>query len=657
MHLVEQGQLTEALHLFQSITGYDESSAEAWMMQGAIYRELCKPAQALVCLQRAVSIDPHDCDALYYLASVLVMQQAPQQALPHVQRAVELDPGYGEAWLLLGGIHSTLGRHHDAEQAFRTADTLIAGRIEPQIGIADALQAQGRTQEAAGIFDRIKTLCHSTLQAQPGNVEAMLSLADICSKTGAIQEAIELFKKALKVSPGNLPACLQLATLQHDAGHGEDMLHTSEAAVRLAPDSIAARMKVAEALELLGRTEEALTEARRALSLDENNIHALALCAGLLEKAGHIQEGLGLIAPIATRTEQPDVHVLLHYSALAKHGEQIHQAIELLEHCLQRHRPSKPTHHIALLFELGSLYDRVGNYASAFDTYRKANDARHRILDMHFDADTHSAYVDAIISNCSRPLLSRHAHCGDPSTVPVFIVGVPRSGTTLVEQILSHHPQVHGAGELTDIKKIVDALPGISATTKPYPQCLDSVTDQGLASAGSKYIAGLTDLNRSARRITDKMPANFMYLGLIQMLLPRARVIHCRRDPLDTCLSYYFHDFSNPHSYSYRLEDLAVYYENYRRLMAHWRTVLDIQLLEIQYEDLVFDQESTSRELVEFCGLDWDAACLSFHENRRLVTTTSYDQVRKPMYTSSVGRWKNYQAQLQPLISALGTGG
>ncbi|HHH42543.1 MAG TPA: sulfotransferase family protein, partial [Gammaproteobacteria bacterium] len=345
------------------------------------------------------------------------------------------------------------------------------------------------------------------------------------------------------------------------------------------------------------------------------------------------------------------------YSALAKHGEDIYQAIELLERCLQRYRPAEAAHHIALLFELGSLYDRVGDYDTAFDTYRKANEARHQVLDMHFDADTHSAYVNAIISNCSRPLLSRHAHCGNSSTVPVFIVGVPRSGTTLVEQILSNHPQVHGAGELTAIKEIVDALPGISATTQPYPGCLDSITDQGLASAGSEYVAGLTALNGSVRRITDKMPANFMHLGLIQMLLPRARVIHCRRDPLDTCLSYYFHDFSSPHSYSYRLEDLAVYYQNYLRLMAHWRTVLDIQLLEVQYEDLVSNQESTSRELVEFCGLDWDDACLSFHENRRAVATTSYDQVRKPMYTSSVGRWKNYRAQLQPLISALGTGG
>lgn len=650
---VEQGQLPEALRLFQSITEIDAANAEAWMMQGAIHRELCKPDNALTCLRRAIELDPDDADTAYYLAAVLVMQQAPVEAEKYAQRAVALDPEYGEAWLLLGGIHTTLAHHQDAEQAFRAADTLLPGRPEPQIGIASGLQAQGKSAEAAAIFNRVKAQCQDNLKAQPDNVEVILALADICSKTGARAQAITLFNRAMKIAPDNLYIYIQLATVLHGSGKGEEMLRVSEAAIRLAPDSIAGHMKVAEALELLGRIEEALQEARRILSMDANNTDTLAFYAGILEKTGNIEEGLNVIAPIARDAGTQGVHILLRYSALAKHSDEIYRAIELLEDAIQQRRASEPALEVALLFELGTLHDKVGAYDAAFETFRKANDAKHAILPMKFNPDAHTAHIDALISDCSRPLLSEHENAGNPSTLPVFIVGVPRSGTTLVEQILSSHPQVHGAGELTNIKNIVDSLHVRLDTTRRYPYCLDSLTDQAIDDISSEYIATLTALSNSAQRITDKMPRNFMDLGLIQILFPHARVIHCQRDPLDTCLSYYFHDFSIPHTFSYRLEDLGIFYNNYRRLMQHWRTVLDMPLLEIQYQDLVSDQDAMSRKLVDFCGLEWDDACIAFHDNKRFAATTSYDQVRKPMYTSSVGRWKNYEKYLQPLISTL----
>ena len=236
---------------------------------------------------------------------------------------------------------------------------------------------------------------------------------------------------------------------------------------------------------------------------------------------------------------------------------------------------------------------------------------------------------------------------------PVFIVGMVRSGTTLVEQILSSHPDVYGAGELPDITEITRALPGFLGTGDRYPECLPKLTPEAADVMARRYLDRLTQIAPKARRVTDKLPGNFMYLGLIEFLFPGARIIHCMRDPVDTCLSAYFQDFSNNHPYAYDLSNLGAFYRGYLKLMAHWRKVIHLPLLEIKYEDLISDQERVTRSLVEFCGLEWDNRCLQFHETKRFVGTASHDQVNRPLYRESIQRWKNYERHLEPLLAAL----
>jgi hypothetical protein len=235
----------------------------------------------------------------------------------------------------------------------------------------------------------------------------------------------------------------------------------------------------------------------------------------------------------------------------------------------------------------------------------------------------------------------------------VFIVGMVRSGTSLVEQILSSHPDVHGAGELPDIIQITNGLQDFLGASAPYPECLSLLKQEHLDALAQHYLEHLKQISPDARRVVDKMPGNFMHLGLIEMLFPEARVIHCMRDPVDTCLSAYFQDFSRSHPYAYDLSNLGAFYRAYLKVMAHWRKILRLPLFELQYEDLIANQEQVSRALIEFCGLEWDDRCLQFHETQRFVGTASYDQVNRPLYKQSVARWKRYERHLGPLLAAL----
>jgi hypothetical protein len=239
----------------------------------------------------------------------------------------------------------------------------------------------------------------------------------------------------------------------------------------------------------------------------------------------------------------------------------------------------------------------------------------------------------------------------------VFIVGMPRSGTTLVEQILASHPAVFGAGELDDIRQISAALPSLLGSANPYPECLAQAGQSSLTKIADRYLVHLRGLSSDARRITDKMPTNFLHLGLIELLFPQARVIHVIRHPLDTCVSCYFEEFTTTNSYAYDLEQMGIYYKQYERIMRHWKDVLKIRMLDVRYEELVDNQENICRQMIEFCDLEWDDRVLRFYETKRDVATPSFDQVRQPLYRKSIGRWKNYERHLGPLMRVLGTSG
>jgi hypothetical protein len=255
----------------------------------------------------------------------------------------------------------------------------------------------------------------------------------------------------------------------------------------------------------------------------------------------------------------------------------------------------------------------------------------------------------------SRDAMARYQRSSIGSELPVFIVGMPRSGSTLVEQILHAHPQAYGAGELSDLRAVLQRVPELTGAEDMYPACVPWLNSQQMTALGEAYIAALRAHSRTAVRIVDKNLNNYEMLGMIALMLPKARIIHATRHPLDCCVSCFTQRFMGAmHAYSYDLANLGRHYRLYHDLMAHWANTLDVQIFEVRYEDVVADVASHARTIVEFCGLEWDERCLRFHEAKREVITMSYDQVRRPIYDSSVGRWARFEQQLGPLIEALG---
>jgi len=306
----------------------------------------------------------------------------------------------------------------------------------------------------------------------------------------------------------------------------------------------------------------------------------------------------------------------------------------------------------SLLFSLGYLADKLGRYEAAFAWYRQGNELKA----MRYDGPASRKWFDNLMLNFSPERMAALPKASIPTSLPVFILGMPRSGTSLVEQILASHPQVYGAGELDLVKETAVALPKTLHTGVPYPFCLQALHQEAVEELSRQYQESLLRLagDRPVVHVTDKMPHNFMQVGLIRLLFPEAPIIHCRRDPLDNCLSIYFQDFSGLHPYSYNLGDLGHYYCLYERLMAHWSDTLGITMFEVGYEEMVADHEAMSRKIIDHCGLAWDNRCLEFHKTNRLVNTASYQQVREPIYKKSAGRWQNYAKHLQPLIESLG---
>jgi tetratricopeptide (TPR) repeat protein len=304
-----------------------------------------------------------------------------------------------------------------------------------------------------------------------------------------------------------------------------------------------------------------------------------------------------------------------------------------------------------LKFAAGKYFDDLGEYDEAFQHFQEGN----QLKALTFDIGQYETFIESIISTSDADYLAARTEYGFADETPVFIVGMPRSGTTLVEQILSSHPEVFGAGELPDIAGIIKAFPQHTAEKAPYPQCLPMAQPAVFEGFGQSYVQRLKNLSNDAQRIVDKNPINHQHLGLILTMLPKARIIHCSRYVLDTCLSCYFQNFRAGQEFSYSFEGIAAYYNGYRRLIDHWTTIAPGRIIEMEYEGVVDDLEGRARGLIDFLGLNWDNNCLHFHEAKRAVATASDLQVRQPIYKSSVRRSDNYAKHISKLKSLLGT--
>lgn len=545
-----------------------------------------------------------------------------------------------DVWFILGVIHGQLGALAQSEACSRKATKLAPHAHAAWDNLGLALMLQGKRAEAKKCFLR-------AIQINPKDEQAHNSLGTLLRDEGELDKAFTHFMRAIELKPDYSEAHNNLGNIYHDRSQIREALTYYERAIQIDPGYIDARYNRGMAQQKMGQYDAALSSYNLVLQLSPSHVDAITGIANVYEKQSDYQKTHEILQPLLN-SGKATVSTAITFAAaarrLGKHGE----AITVMEKLLERSNLSMEQRQ-ELHFSLGSLYDDQKQYALAFPHFKKGNSLR----PYQHDSTSEPGYFTDIITTFSSDFQREKIRSSIDSERPIFIVGMPRSGTTLVEQILSSHPDVFGGGELREVEVAITLLRATTKTQRPYPYFIPETTLASLNNAAQSFLNILHELSPSTVHVTDKMPHNFLYLGLIEMLFPKARIIHCTRNPIDTCLSIYFHNFNANHPYTTDLAALGTYYNQYLRLLRHWESVISIPIHKVSYEQLVSDQETGTRDLLAYCGLPWDPACLRFHENKRVVTTPSYQQVRRPMYKSAVERWRNYESYLKPLIDAL----
>lgn len=646
--------------------------AEAHDALGSTLQDLGQYEESLENFRKALRLRPEMAEAHSNLGNSLLALGNTDEAFASYQKAIQLRPDFAEAHANLANAWMKIGRRTDAVAGYRRALHLNPTMAEAQIALAGALCDSGELDQALAAYRRALELrpdladLHNklgNLQMQighPGEAERCYrraielspdqpavygNLGNALRDLGQLDEAVTCFRRALELQP-NLPEIYNnLGNALMDQTQLTEAESSYRQALILKPEYASAFIGLSMTLRKMGRSDEAEVSCRTAVELAPDNAEALTFMAEFLADRGDFADAERLYRQaISIDPELPVAWAGI--PRFKKMGSADADWLAAAQRLIGKELPVR--HEISLRFSVGKYYDDVQDYEHAFVNYRRANDLV-RQYGLKYDRQRLSQVVDRKIGLFDSMWLDRERSGGMSSQRPVFVVGMPRSGTTLIEQILASHPAGFGAGELAYWN---------AAAAAYEPSAINSNTSPGAVSTyGESYLELLQRLAPDAVRVVDKMPANFMNLGLIHAALPEARIIHVGRHPFDTCLSIYFQNFSTALPYANDLEDLAHYYSEYQRMIAHWRAVLPAdRLLEIQYESLIDEPEVWSRRLVEFIGLPWDRRCLEFYRSSRTVTTASRWQVRQKINRSSVDRWQNYEQHIGPLRTLANSG-
>jgi tetratricopeptide (TPR) repeat protein len=576
-----------------------------------------------------------------------------EEALASYDSALALDSAYLPAWNNRGVVLKEMQR---LEQALLSYDRALA--LKPDLTAvltnrANVASELGRVAEALAGYD-------SALALNPGEADACNGRGNIMRRLDRIAEAEEMFRRAILLKPNGAEAHCNLGSLLIDTGKPDQAEAVLRRATALNPNFAAALHNLGIALINLDRSDEAEPAIRRALALNpqladaHHNLSLALMQSGRLDEAREAAERAIALAP-----RDP-----LHFRQLGEvrkyvAGDRFLTALEALS---MEEASLAAGKQIDLHFALAKAYADIGRPEAEFGRLLAGNRLKRSII--HYDEAFVLGELDRARQVFSPEFMRGQQDSGEPSAKPIFIIGMPRSGTTLVEQILASHPQMFGAGELMLFERAIgEVRSGMGEVSygqachgevPRHPELALQMSGVHFQELGGRYLAAIDRLAPAASHVTDKMPTNFVFAGLIHLALPNATIIHTMRDPVDTCISCFSKLFTEGNFHTYDLAELGRYYRHYQALMAHWDEVLPPgRILDVAYEDIVADLEGVARRIVAHCGLPWDARCLDFHSTERIVRTASAAQVRKPIYASSVGRRRAYQSMLEPLLAEL----
>ncbi len=613
----QTGHSGDALSLIDRAIAQNGAVPDYHNNRGLALLRLGRQAESLAAFDRAIALRAEFADAHSNRGNALQQMDRQAEAATAYRRALAINPRHAEAHNNLGNVLRRTGELAAAIDSWRQAIALRPGYPEALANLGAGLTAQDRLEEAIDAF-------RLSLQSRPAHGETLAQLAEALRLAGRPRESLAAADRGLQADPRHGRLLIQKARALGALQRPDDALAVIRQAVADFADDADLRAELAQLLEYAGERDEASGAWRAVLRIEPDDASALAGIIGLERER---------VAP----------------ELLARASEAADQAA------------TPPANRRALHKALGDHADRAGDYGRAMSHYDAANRLRSAELAAQgtvFDIGALRAAVDRQIEFFDEDGLRRLQALGSTSTVPIFIVGMPRSGTSLCEQILASHSEVAGAGEINEMQAIARELPKLLAgrpadAAASYPACLRDLDGPTAGRLCDRYLQRLRDVAADSARVVDKHPINFRHLGLIAGLFPRAAIVHTRRDPLDTCFSCYAQNFDAPIPWTVSLESLGLYYREYQRLMDHWYRIMPDRIHDFVYETVIEDLEGAARRLIGHCGLTWDPNCLSFHETRRVVRTASYRQVRQPIYKGSAGKWRNYEAALEPLAQAL----
>jgi tetratricopeptide (TPR) repeat protein len=578
--------------------------------------------------------DPRSLPAVVLMGMIAHQEGRFNDAITHLQRAARLDGQCFEAFLWLGIAQRDRGDVSEAVTTLRQSLQIWPGNPTALNHLALAYLAQKNAANAIATLQR-------AIANRPDDADLHRNIAYAFQMQGDNEVAVSAFENSLKLDPTSLIALTSLGQLYLELTRRDDAIRVFRRAHEIAPDTARGQIQLARALREEGDFAGAEQALRRALELEPGSVDALEVVSNLMQQLGRFDEAVDVIDR-AIELEPARNRLYFNRIYCRKATDDDRSLLAKLEQV----SPADPSEGRYVHYSLAKAYNDLGQLPEAMTHYDQANTAMRALLgNREFERDIHRAEFDRKMATFTPEFFQRHLAAGSADETPVFIVGMIRSGTTLVEQILSSHPQVTGAGELLFWFQRAHELVSREG---------DRVNAPAIQKVQADYIKLLQGIDPDAARVTDKMPNNYMFLGQIHLAFPKARIIHCRRHPVDNCLSIYMTPYQIPLDFAHDKANIAFVYREYQRLMAHWEAVIPAEnLLKVDYETLVADPEPSVRRMVDFVGLDWDEACLRPEDNDRAVKTPSMWQVRQPVYKTSTERWRKYEPWLGEFASLL----
>lgn len=644
--LHRKGKTEEGIKSVREAVRLNSTNPNFYSNLGEMERKAGNLDAAANALRRAISIDGKSAQAQNNLGIVYYDQHEYEKAAEHYRKAMELDGRYAEAHNNMGNAYRALGDSDAAIGEYERAIELRENYAEAYNNMGTALRDKQQSEEAEYSYRR-------ALQIRPNYVEAGSNLSTLLMQQKRYDDALRILGDILKLQPKHVPTLVCVARAQLMRGAHATAERAAKLALEEDPQSAEAYTVLGQINHELDRYEESILNYEKALKIKPESLEALNFYGIALKSLGRMDDARAMFAKALEL--QPDAIGAYSNIVDLENFSKDDRLFQAMIGILQKAKDPNEERFMALHFALGKAYEDMKEYPKSLEHYSTGAKLKRAIL--KYDEADVFGFFDSIRRIFSKEYFANRPYEGLSTSLPIFIVGMPRSGSTLTEQIISSHPDVYGAGEIKLLSQCLTNLRQRYPNISRFPQMATAMKTHQWASVANAYLNEMTAMSSTALRVTDKLLTNYYFVGLINTMFPNAKIIHTMRNPVDTCLSAYSKLFKDDMPHSYDLTEIGRYYKKYEQIMDHWRQVLPAgTMLDVQYEDVVEDAETNARRIIEFLGLPWNDACLDFHKSARPVKTASVSQVRKPIYGSSVKRWERYGDGLKPLVDALNAG-